>query len=143
MRLIMSVDDVDTCTIEVFEDKVPQIAAVLKEQLPQRGILQHGKIIGEMVFWTMPIVAPWENVYRTEEVGAMRRAEKGHARGSVCWYNPRQQFCVVYGDDLADEPLRISYIGEVVEGELELALAGHRNWLQQGQVVGLRIAETA
>ncbi|PZQ44717.1 MAG: hypothetical protein DI570_28265, partial [Phenylobacterium zucineum] len=80
-------------------------------------------------------------VYRTEEVGAMRRSELGHARGSVCWYNPRQQFCVVYGDDLADEPLRISYIGEVVSGELELALAGHRNWLQQGQVVALRLEE--
>ena len=143
MRLIMSVDGVGTCTIQVFEDKVPRIAAELRAQLPQRGILQHGKIVGEMVFWTMPIVAPWENVYLTEQVGAMRRAEKGHARGSVCWYNPRQQFCVVYGDDLADEPLQISYIGEVVEGELELALAGHRNWLQQGQVVGLRVEEEA
>jgi len=143
MRLIMSVDGVDTCTIQVFEDKVPGITKALREQLPQSSILQHGKIIGEMVFWTMPIVAPWENVMRTEEVGALRRKELGHARGSVCWYNPRQQFCVVYGDDLADEPLRISYIGEVVEGELELALAGHRNWLQQGQVVALRVEDAA
>jgi hypothetical protein len=141
MQLIMSVDDVDTCVIDVFEEKVPQIAAELRKNLPQKSILQHGKIIGEMVFWTMPIVAPWENKYLTEDVGALRRAEKGHARGSVCWYNPRQQFCVVYGDDLADEPLPISYIGEVVEGELELALAGHRNWLQQGQVVGLRLSD--
>jgi hypothetical protein len=137
----MSVDKVDTCTIQIFEDKVPWITQELRASLPQDGILQHGKIVGEMVFWTMPIVAPWENVFLTEEVGAMRRAEKGYARGSVCWYNPRQQFCVVYGDDLADEPLKISYIGEVVEGELELALAGHRNWLQQGQIVGLRILD--
>jgi hypothetical protein len=137
----MSVDNVDTCTIQIFEDKAPGIAQELRSSLPQDGILQHGKIVGDMVFWTMPIVAPWENVYLTEQVGAMRRAEKGYARGSVCWYNPRQQFCVVYGDDLADEPLKISYIGEVVEGELELALAGHRNWLQQGQIVGLRVLD--
>ncbi|GAB3596618.1 hypothetical protein [Microbacterium tumbae] len=139
MKLIMSVDDVKVCTIQVFDELVPGIAAALAEQLPQKGILQHGKIIGDMVFWTMPIVAPWENVYLTEEVGAMRRKEKGYARGSVCWYSPRQQFCVVYGDDLAEEPLKISYIGEVIEGELELALVGHRNWLQQGQIVSLEV----
>jgi hypothetical protein len=140
VKLIMSVEDSDICELEVWEDVVPGIAAQLRGNLPQRSILQHGKIIGDMVFWTMPIVAPWENVFRTEEVGAMRRAEKGYARGSVCWYNPRQQFCVVYGDDLADEPLKISYIGEVVSGELQLALAGWANWLQQGQIVGLRLA---
>src|SRR5882724_10211217 len=112
----MSVDKVDRCTIQSFEDTVPRNTQELPASIPQDGILQHGKIVGEMVFWTMPIVAPWENVFLTEEVGAMRRAEKGYARGSVCWYNPRQQFCVVYGDDLADEPLKISYIGEVVEG---------------------------
>jgi hypothetical protein len=140
VKLIMSVEDSDICELEVWEDVVPGIAAQLRNNLPQRSILQHGKIIGDMVFWTMPIVAPWENVFRTEEVGAMRRAEKGYARGSVCWYNPRQQFCVVYGDDLADEPLKISYIGEVVSGELQLALAGWANWLQQGQIVGLRLA---
>lgn len=141
MHLIMTVDGERVCRMRVFDDLVPNIAAALAEQLPQKGILQHGKIVGDMVFWTMPIVAPWENVYLTEEVGRMRIAEKGHARGSVCWYSPRQQFCVVYGDDLADEPLKISYIGEVVEGELELALVGHRNWLQQGQIVELSVEE--
>lgn len=141
MKLVMSVDGVDTCTLEVFVDQAPGIARELATLLPYDSILQHGKIIGEMVFWTLPIVAPWENVHLTEEVGALRREKYGHARGSVCWYNPRQQLCVVYGDDLADEPLKISYIGEVVDGELPLALAGHRNWLQQGQVVGLRVAD--
>lgn len=140
MQLIMKVDGESVCKIQVFDDLVPGIAAALAEQLPQKGILQHGKIIGDMVFWTMPIVAPWENMYLTEEVGALRKKEKGHARGSVCWYSPRQQFCVVYGDDLADEPLKISYIGEIIEGELELALVGHRNWLQQGQIVELLVA---
>ena len=141
MHLIMSVDDTDVCKIRIFEDLVPTIAQALREVLPHKSIMQHGKIIGEMVFWTMPIVTPWENDYLTEEVGRLRTAEKGHPGGAVCFYSPRQQLCVTYGDDLADEPLRISYIGEVVEGELELALAGMKNWLQQGQIVELRLAE--
>jgi hypothetical protein len=139
MHLRMNVDDRPVCTIEVWEDKVPQLAQVLRETLPKRAVLQHGKIVGEMVFFTMPIVAPWENCYLTEEVGAMRREAKGGAGGAVCFYNPRQQFCVVYGDDVADEPLKISYIGEVVEGELELALVGTRTWLRQGRIVELEI----
>jgi hypothetical protein len=140
MKIAMKIDDKPVCTIEVWEHKVPQLAAALKETLPQKSILQHGKIVGDMVFFTMPIVAPWENCYLTEEVGKMRRTEKGYVRGAVCFYNPRQQFCVVYGDDVADEPLKISYIGEVIEGELELALAGMQTWLAQGKLVELEVA---
>jgi hypothetical protein len=140
MKLTMRVDDKPVCTIEVWDDKVPQLVGVLRETLPQKSILQHGKIVGDMVFFTMPIVAPWENCYLTEEVGAMRREEKGRVSGAVCFYNPRQQFCVVYGDDVADEPLKISYIGEVVDGELELALAGTQTWLEQGKLVELDLA---
>lgn len=139
MKLRMKVDEKPVCMIEVWEDKVPELTQVLRDKLPQKSILQHGKIVGDMVFWTMPIVASWENCYLTEQVGQMRRQEKGHARGAVCFYNPRQQFCVVYGDDVADEPLKISYIGEVVEGELELALVGTQCWLQQGSLVELEI----
>jgi hypothetical protein len=140
MRIRMKVDGQPTCLIEVWEDKAPHLSGVLRETLPQKSILQHGKIVGDMVFFTMPIVAPWENCYLTEEVGRMRRAETGHVSGAVCFYNPRQQFCVVYGDDVADENLKISYIGEVVEGELELALAGTRTWLDQGKLVELELA---
>ena len=136
----MKIDNEPVCVIEVWEDKVPQLAGVLRETLPQKSILQHGKIVGDMVFFTTPIVAPWENCYRTEEVGAMRRAKTGHASGAVCFYNPRQQFCVVYGDDVADENLKISYIGEVIEGALELALTGTRTWLEQGKLVELELA---
>jgi hypothetical protein len=140
MKLRMKVDGQPTCVIEVWDEKVPHLSEVLRETLPQKSILQHGKIVGDMVFFTMPIVAPWENCYLTEEVGRMRRAEKGHVSGAVCFYNPRQQFCVVYGDDVADENLKISYIGEVVDGELELALAGTRTWLDQGKLVELELA---
>jgi hypothetical protein len=140
MKLNLKIDGEKTCQIEVWEDKVPSLAEALRNALPQKSILQHGKIVGDMVFFTMPIVSPWENCYLTEEVGAMRRREKGYVRGAVCFYNPRQQFCVVYGDDVADEPLKISYIGEVVEGELELALAGMQTWLEQGKLVELDVA---
>jgi hypothetical protein len=139
MKLRFKVDGVAISTIEVWEDKVPGLAAVLREKLPMQSTLQHGKLIGDMVFFSLPIVAPWENMYRTEEVGAMRRAEKGESTGAVCFYSPRQQFCIVYGDDTADEPLKISYIGEIVEGSLEMKLVGLQTWLQQGKLVELEL----
>jgi len=140
MQLSLIVDGVDVCRIEVWEDKVPNLAATLREKLPQKSTLQHGKLIGDMVFFTLPIVAPWENMYLTEEVGRMRRKEKGEATGAVCFYSPRQQFCIVYGDDTADEPLQISYIGEVVEGSLQMRLVGLETWLKQGSIVELAVA---
>jgi hypothetical protein len=139
MKLRFKVDGNTISTIEVWEDKVPSLAAVLREKLPMKSTLQHGKLIGDMVFFSLPIVAPWENMYRTEEVGAMRRAAKGEATGAVCFYSPRQQFCIVYGDDTADEPLKISYIGEVVEGALEMRLVGLETWLRQGKFVELEL----
>lgn len=140
MELKFIVAGKDVCRITVWEDKVPNLAKTLREQLPMKTTLQHGKLIGDMVFFTLPVVAPWENMYRTEEVGQMRRAEKGEATGAVCFYSPRQQFCIVYGDDTADEPLQISYIGEVVSGALEMRLLGLETWLQQGAIVELAVA---
>jgi hypothetical protein len=104
-------------------------------------VLQHGKLIGDMVFFTMPIVAPWENKYKTEEVGRMRREKYGYCTGSVCFYSPRQQFCVVYGDDTAEEPLPISYIGEVISGELQLRVTGLETWFDQGRTVELAVID--
>lgn len=141
MKLKMAVAGIDVCTIEVWEDKVPKLAQELREKLPMVTMLQHGKLIGDMVFFTLPIVAPWENRYLTQEVGAERRKKYGSSGGSVCFYSPRQQFCVVYGDDTADEPLPISYIGEVIEGKLELKVAGIETWFDQGRTVELRIID--
>ncbi len=141
MKLKMAVAGVDVCTIEVWEDKVPKLAKELREKLPMVTMLQHGKLIGDMVFFTLPIVAPWENRYLTQEVGKERREKFGSSAGSVCFYSPRQQFCVVYGDDTADEPLPISYIGEVIEGKLELKVAGIETWFDQGRTVELRVIE--
>lgn len=140
LRLVMSVDGEDVCQISVFADLAPALAGQLEGVLPDDGILSHARVAGDMVFWTLPFSSPWENLMRTEEVGAQRRAELGRARGAVCWYSPRQQLCVVYGDDLADENLRISYIGEVVDGFDALALRGLECWLRPGQRVSLRLA---
>ncbi len=141
MKLQMSVAGEAVCVIEVWEDKVPNLAKELRAKLPMTSILQHGKLIGDMVFFTMPIVAPWENKFKTEEVGRMRREQYGVCTGSVCFYSPRQQFCVVYGDDTAEEPLPISYIGEVIEGSLQLRVTGLETWFDQGRTVTLAIIE--
>jgi len=140
MELKFIVAGKDVCRINVWEDKVPNLAKTLRDKLPMKTTLQHGKLIGDMVFFTLPVVAPWENMYRTEEVGQMRRAEKGEATGAVCFYSPRQQFCIVYGDDTADEPLQISYIGEIISGALEMRLVGLETWLKQGAIVELAVA---
>ncbi|MCC3701577.1 hypothetical protein [Rouxiella badensis] len=141
MKLQMSVAGEAVCVIEVWEDKVPNLAKELRAKLPMTSILQHGKLIGDMVFFTMPIVAPWENKFKTEEVGRMRREKYGVCTGSVCFYSPRQQFCVVYGDDTAEEPLPISYIGEVIEGSLQLRVTGLETWFDQGRTVELAVIE--
>jgi hypothetical protein len=99
------------------------------------------KLLGDLIFFTLPIVAPWENRYLTEDVGRERKAKYGTPAGAVCFYSPRQQFCVVYGDDASDEPLPISYIGEVIEGQLELKVAGLETWFDQSRIVELKIAD--
>ncbi|ODN71061.1 hypothetical protein [Methylobrevis pamukkalensis] len=122
MRVRLKVDGEEACQFEVWEDKVPNIAALFREKLPVKSTLQHGKLIGDMVFFVTPFIAPWENMYLTQDVGRMRREATGHSAGAVCFYGPRQQLCVVYGDDTAEEPLKISYIGEIVEGHLKMKL---------------------
>ncbi|MCV2394371.1 DUF3830 family protein [Actinotalea sp. M2MS4P-6] len=135
------VDDKKICTFEIWDDKVPETAKVFREQLPIRTVLQHAKLVGDQLFATLPFVVPWENLYLTEEIGRMRRAEKGTIVGTVCFYSPRQQLVMTYGEDLAVEPLLNSLIGEVVDGGLELALLGERTWRRQGGIVELRLHE--
>lgn len=137
MQVGLKIEGQDVCTIEIWDDKVPRFIERLREQLPLTSVLQHGKIVGDMAFFVTPIVSAWENVFLTEEVGRMRREEIGRVRGAVCFYAPRQMFCMVYGDDVADENLKIDYVGEVVSGALELELAGTQCWLEQGRRVEL------
>lgn len=141
MKLNLNIAGKDVCKIEVWEDKVPELCKQFREKLPMTSMLQHGKLLGDLIFFTMPIVAPWENKYLTEDVGKERVAKYGSPAGGVCFYSPRQQFCVVYGDDASDEPLPISYIGEVIDGSLELKIAGLETWFDQSRTVTLSIVE--
>lgn len=140
MRLRMKVAGKEVCIVEVWEDKAPKTAKAIREHLPLTSVLQHGKLVGDLIFWVTPIVADWENVMLTEEVGKKRRKEKGKVAGGFCFYGPRQQLSIAYDEDLADEPLKISYIGEVVEGEANLKAVGLECWLQQGQIIELEAA---
>jgi hypothetical protein len=138
MDIDVLVDDEEICRISLFSDKVPQIEAEIRKRMPIRGLAQHGKLVGQMVFFTVPIVAPWENRFQTEDI-PKARGDKG-GRGAVCFYNPRQQICLVYGNDLAAEPLPISYVGEITEGLDRLEVIGMRTWLKQGAMIELRAA---
>jgi len=141
MRLAIEVEGKEVCKIEVWEDKCPIIAKELREKLPMKTMLQHGKLLGDLIFFTLPIVAPWENKHLTEQVGAERRAKYGSPAGGVCFYSPRQQFCIVYGDDASDEPLPISYIGEVVEGQMQLKVTGLETWFDQARVLEMKVID--
>ncbi|MEI4472122.1 DUF3830 family protein [Frigidibacter sp. MR17.24] len=140
MQLVLSVDGTDICRMEIWEDKAPQLCAQFREKLPMKSMLQHAKLNGDLIFFTLPLVAPWENKYLTQDVGRERIAKYGKVAGAVCFYSPRQQFCINYGEDTTEEPLPISYIGEVIEGEMALKLTGYETWADQSRVVELRIA---
>jgi hypothetical protein len=137
MYIDMSVDGRHICQFEVWADKAPELIEVLTERLPMRSTLQHSKLLGDMLFFSLPITIPWQNLMLTADVAEQRRRTKGAATGSVCFYNPRQQICIPYGDDLAPERLKISYVGEVVSGLSELRLIGLETWFKQGALVEL------
>lgn len=141
MKLKLDIAGQDICTLEIWEDKAPKLCQQFREKLPMTSMLQHAKLNGDLIFFTMPIVAPWENLYLTQDVGRERVAKYGSAAGAVCFYSPRQQFCICYGDEDSDEPLPISYIGEVIEGKLELKVAGLETWFDQSRTVTLSIVE--
>lgn len=139
----MSLSDAeqDLCTIEVWEDRVPVIAAALSRHCPVSSILQHGKIVGDLVFFGLPFVLPPENAFPLQDITRARRREQGSAAGAVCLYNPRQQICVFYGDDLCDEPFEISYIGEIVGGADTMRLAALGCWSHPGGRVGMSLQQ--
>lgn len=135
------VDGKYICGIRIFEDLVPHTAAELREKLPLRTKLQHATLVGDQLFALLPLVIPMENYILTQDLGDLRRKEKGTVAGTVVFYSPRQVFGVTYGDDLAVEPLGNSYIGEVIDGLTELALIGEETWRKQDKFVELRVRE--
>ena len=141
MKVALTMFGRDVCVIEIWEDKVPGIATALGKLLPMSSIAQHGKIVGDLLFFSVPLVLPPENSYPLQDICRRRRREKGSASGAVCFYNPRQQICIYYSDDLADEPFDISYVGEIVGPGQDLQMAAIRCWTSPGEIVTIRLAE--
>jgi hypothetical protein len=140
LKLALAIAGTDLCLIEIWEDKVPALAAALRALLPVTSILQHGKIVGDLVFFGLPALLPAQNSFPLQDICRMRRTLTGSAGGSVCFYGPRQQICIYYGDDVCDEPFELSYIGEIVAGAQAMELAGMRCWTSAGETVTLRLA---
>lgn len=138
MRVAIDMAGREVCTIEIWEDLVPEIAIALGGMLPLSSIAQHGKIVGDLLFFSIPAVLPPENARPLQDICRDRRRELGSAGGAVCFYNPRQQICIYYGNDLADEPFDISYIGEIVGGAQEMQLAAIGCWTSPGEIVTMR-----
>ncbi|WP_029075958.1 hypothetical protein [Kaistia adipata] len=140
MKLILNMDGRDTCTIEIWEDRFPAVAEALRKVLPVTSIAQHGKIVGDLLYFCLPVVMPNEKPLTLTEICRQRRAEKGTAGGSVCFYGPRQQICIYYGDDVSPEPFELSYCGEIIEGNTEMELAAVKTWTSPGVPLTLRLA---
>ena len=129
----------DLCTVEIWDKKVPSAAEALRRHGPITSILQHGKIVGDLVFFSLPFVLPPENAFPLQEIVRARRRDLGSAAGAVCFYSSRQQICIYYGDDLCDEPFEISYIGEIVAGGMDMRLAALECWSHPGQRITLTV----
>ena len=139
LKVALEIAGKGVCVVQIWEDKVPRFAAALRERLPVTSVAQHGKIVGDLLFFSLPWVLPAENVAPLQTICRQRRQEKGSASGAVCFYHPRQQICIYYSDDQADEPLDISYIGEIVQGERDMQIAGIESWTSPGEIVTMRL----
>lgn len=136
----MKVEGEDVCVMEIWEDKVPRIAAAIRNVLPLTTTLQHGKLTGDLLLIQTAIVEAWENVfYPDEEFSQGRIEKKGKIGGAVSFYPPRQQISIIYGEDLPSEPLPVSAIGEVVEGMDNVIRVGMECWFDPGQRVELSL----
>ncbi|MBS1888569.1 MAG: hypothetical protein JSU06_15415 [Actinobacteria bacterium] len=132
MKMQVNVEGEDVAVIEIWEDKAPMLTEKIREALPFSSVIAHGKIVGDLLQIPTKIMAPWENIYYPEDFGPEREEDKGEVRGAVSFYSPRQQMSIVYGNDLASEPLPVSSIGEVIEGHDKLELIGMRCWIEPG-----------
>ncbi|GEM_PF-517509 len=143
MLINFNLDGQDVAVIEIWEDKVPEIAARLREALPFPTYLQHGKLTGDLLLMQTTILCDWENIFYPEDMSELLGSEDVEVRGSVSYYGPRQQISIMYGNDVPPEPLPVSGIGRVVEGADALELIGLRTWLEPGMRVVLSLVEDA
>ncbi|MBU4335184.1 MAG: hypothetical protein KJ548_01300 [Actinobacteria bacterium] len=141
MKINLNLAGEDVAVIEIWEDRVPLIAAKLREALPFPTYLQHGKLTGDLLLMQTKILADWENIFYPEDLADDAAAGTAEVRGSVSYYGPRQQLSIMYGDDIPPEPLPVSGIGRVIEGADRLELIGLRTWLEPGARVVLSLIE--
>ncbi|WP_214106203.1 hypothetical protein [Acrocarpospora catenulata] len=142
MLVNLNLDGADIAVIEIWEDKVPEIAAKLREALPFPTYLQHGKLTGDLLLMQTKILADWENMFYPEDLAEQVAAEGTEIRGAVSYYGPRQQISIMYGNDIPPEPLPVSGIGKVVKGADKLELIGLKTWLEPGMRVVLSLIDS-
>lgn len=141
MLINFNLDGQDVAVIEIWEDKVPEIAARLRETLPFPTYLQHGKLTGDLLLMQTKILCDWENIFYPEDMSDLLGGADVEVRGSVSYYGPRQQISIMYGNDVPPEPLPVSGIGRVVAGADALELIGLKTWLEPGMRVVLSLVE--
>lgn len=141
MKIGFNLEGEDIAVIEVWDDKVPQLAQKIKEALPFSTYLQHGKLTGDLLLMQTKILADWENMFYPEDITVDEEAETEGASGTVSYYGPRQQISIMYGDDIPPEPLPVSGIGRVIEGADQLESIGMKTWLEPGMKVWLTLLE--
>lgn len=141
MKIGFNLDGEDVAVIEVWEDKVPELAEKIREALPFATYLQHGKLTGDLLLMQTKILADWENIFYPEDLAAEVASAGTEIRGAVSYYGPRQQISIMYGNDIPPEPLPVSAIGWVVEGADQLELIGMRTWQEPGMRVWLTLLE--
>lgn len=141
MKIRFNLAGEDVAVIEVWEEKVPQLALKIREALPFATYLQHGKLTGDLLLMQTKILADWENIFYPDDLVAEKLATHSEVRGAVSYYGPRQQISIMYGNDIPPEPLPVSAIGWVIEGADQLELIGLRTWLEPGMRVWLSLIE--
>jgi hypothetical protein len=141
MKIGFNLEGEDIAVIEVWEDKVPQLAAKIREALPFSTYLQHGKLTGDLLLMQTKILADWENMFYPEDLAADADAGSTEVCGVVSYYGPRQQISIMYGNDIPPEPLPVSGIGRVIEGAEKLEMIGLRTWIEPGMKVWLTLLE--
>lgn len=141
MKIRFNLADEDIAVIEIWEDKVPELAQKIREALPFATYLQHGKLTGDLLLMQTKILADWENIFYPEDLAAEVASAGTEIRGAVSYYGPRQQISIMYGNDIPPEPLPVSAIGWVIEGADQLELIGIKTWLEPGTRVWMSLIE--
>lgn len=141
MKIRFNLDGDDVAVIDIWEDKVPELAAKIRDALPFATYLQHGKLTGDLLLMQTKILADWENIFYPEDLAAEVEASGTEIRGAVSYYGPRQQISIMYGNDIPPEPLPVSAIGWIVEGADQLESIGMRTWQEPGMRVWLTLID--